>query len=256
MSELQESSVAENLMYGLRDQRASIVRADGGSEPFIVIEDVFEHRNLETRAATKLLVHHALSGIELNLASKGENWTKFDQAKLDNLKRFEPATFSEDLEDKHFMNSILIARDQRRSTLGAARTLTVFDGGVSVLHAGFTDEEYDDEWDSYYDGNPSEATDKDIYHHPRLGFVLGNTQRLVGNKAVDAVAGILIYIEKRQKIHPGELTKSLTRVWPRSNPETLANTYSLGTVPSKDFLKAAAKAADIIANDYFLGCVK
>ena len=223
----------------------SIVRAGEDTEPLIVVTDVYKQTSLEARDAVGEMVGESLDGVDPDMFGEEKNLSHSLRArtKLDRVKKTELLTLTGDVDDSQFSLQAMIAISDINYVAARRHTATVFDGGVPILHAGFRDEEYDDEWSYYWDGFGEEAPEKYKFNHPAIGFIIGNTELPEGGMR-DAVASLFVMVESRQNHHQGSLIGHYSGQDPSGPPsERFLETVTFGTVPRDEFTDALGSIA-------------
>ncbi|HEX5456497.1 MAG TPA: hypothetical protein VFW77_03980 [Candidatus Saccharimonadales bacterium] len=246
-STIEQEPVRNNPLSGIVSPwDVNIVRAGADTEPLIVITDAFRQTSLETRSAVGEMVEASLGSVDPAMFGPEEKVSpsRRTSTKLERIKESELLTLTGDVDDPQFSLRAMIAISDTDYAAGRRHTATVFDGRTPILHAGFRDEEYNDEWVYYWDGvNDDEAPESFKFNHPSIGFIIGNTELAEGDMQ-DAIASLFVMVESRQNHHAGSLTEFYSGQGPSGPPhEKTFEAMTFGTVPRSEFTDALGALA-------------
>jgi hypothetical protein len=222
-----------------------LVRPNEDAQAFVAVIDVFRHPSMQTRAAAKEMLDRSLDVVDPAIFGNEDNLSHSlrTSTKLSKVRENEALMLSADVMDPEFSSKARSAKHNLWSAAHRAYSATIFDGARPLLHAGFRDAEYNDEWEWYWDED-RKPTDEETYDHPRLGYLVGDSETLIGKVGQDAIAAVFTVIESRQQYHKGALTAHYAGT-ARNEPlsENLVNMYTFGTVPYTEFTAALGSLA-------------
>lgn len=242
-STIEHEPVRDNPLSGIVSPwDVNIVRAGEDTKPLIVVTDVYKQTSLEARAAAGEMVEASLGSVDPAMFGSEEKISpsRRTSKKFERVKTTELLTLTGDIDDSEFSLQAMIAISDVDYVAPRRHTATVFDGRIPILHAGFRDEEYDDEWIYYWDGanDADEAPETFKFNHPSIGFIIGNAELPEGGMQ-DALASLFVMIESRQNHHAGWLTEHYAGQGPLGPPhEKTFEAMTFGTVPRSEFTDA------------------